>query len=51
MLVIGQRQRIVENTDSKEDEELEDDHDIGTTRKLPGPSEEAIAKFTDYCEY
>ncbi|KAL0947499.1 hypothetical protein HGRIS_013600 [Hohenbuehelia grisea] len=44
-LVIGMRQRIVEDTDNKGDD---DDADDDPTPKLDGPSVEAMAKFTDY---
>ncbi|KAH7926892.1 timeless-domain-containing protein [Leucogyrophana mollusca] len=50
-LVIRQRQKIVEETDQKErddDDPNSDDADQEKARRLAGPSEEAIGKFTDY---
>ncbi len=56
MLVIGQRQRIVEETDGSSsmhsllgDNEDGDDGVREAGAKLRGPSNEAITKFQDYC--
>ncbi len=47
--VVGQRSRLIEETDGKRDwEDDQNDHDDATLRKLP--SAEAMAKITDYCE-
>ncbi|KAG5637662.1 hypothetical protein H0H81_003683 [Sphagnurus paluster] len=49
-LVIGQRQRIIEETDSKNDDVLDSDEDLkaAIALKLKGPSAEAMSKITDY---
>jgi replication fork protection complex subunit Tof1/Swi1 len=52
-LVIAQRQRIIEETDAKDNDDLlEDDNETNrnATLKLDAPSNEALAKLTDYCE-
>lgn len=52
-LVIEQRKRIIDETDARDDDDaLLDDEDLGsaTALKLNGPSSDAIAKITDYCE-
>ena len=53
-MVIGLRQRIVEETDGPEkDKESDDDGDEEIRRevtKLKGPSGDAVAKFEDYRE-
>jgi replication fork protection complex subunit Tof1/Swi1 len=52
-LVIAQRQRIIEETDAKDNDDLlEDDNETNrnVTLKLDAPSNEALAKLTDYCE-
>ncbi|KAF4603011.1 Topoisomerase 1-associated factor 1 [Pleurotus pulmonarius] len=46
LLVIGTRQRIVEETDAKDDA-LSDDDEVIKPR-LEGPSNDALAKFTDF---
>lgn len=51
--MIAQRQRIVEETDNKDDNEdvtISEDSDDNTTTKLTGPSSEALSKMTDYRE-
>lgn len=55
MMTIGQRQRIVEETDgSSSQSQLDDMDDDDAVRdaasKLRQPSNEALAKFEDYCE-
>ncbi|RDB17381.1 Topoisomerase 1-associated factor 1 [Hypsizygus marmoreus] len=50
-LVIAQRQRIIDETDAKdEDDPLPDDVDleVATAARLKGPSSEAMATITDY---
>ena len=52
-MVIAQRQRIIEQTDNKDDKDgvLDDeDPDIGTVATMQGPSSEALSKMTDYRE-
>lgn len=46
MLVIGTRQKIVEETDAKDDTLSDDDEAIKP--RLEGPSNDALAKFTDF---
>jgi hypothetical protein len=50
-LVIGQRSRIIEETDGKADEgSPEPDEDgVSVALRLSEPSAEASAKFTDHC--
>ncbi|KAF5372553.1 hypothetical protein D9758_005156 [Tetrapyrgos nigripes] len=46
---IGQRQRIVDETDAKKSEdENDEDEDASKVVKLGAPSLDAVAKFTDY---
>ncbi|KAF5373433.1 hypothetical protein D9615_009496 [Tricholomella constricta] len=49
-LVIAQRQRIIDETESRIDGTLESDDDLEATAalRLKGPSAEAMAKITDY---
>ncbi|KAG5641373.1 hypothetical protein DXG03_005379 [Asterophora parasitica] len=49
-IVIGQRQRILDETDLKDDGALESGDNIAaaTALKLKGPSAEALSKITDY---
>lgn len=54
-MVIGQRQRIVEETDAKDKDTLDGDSDNddnagNAALDLTGPSKEALEKFTDYRE-
>ena len=46
-LVIGQRTRIIEETDGTQIQD--EDQDESTVRRIV-PSAEAMAKMTDYCE-
>lgn len=49
MLVIEQRQAIIDETDgTAKGEALEDDEEDKPKSAIP--SDEALAKFTDYCE-
>jgi replication fork protection complex subunit Tof1/Swi1 len=53
-LVIAQRQRLVEETDNKDDTDdgmVDEDPDISTVAKMKGPSSEALGKMTDYRKY
>jgi replication fork protection complex subunit Tof1/Swi1 len=50
-LVIAQRQRIIEETDKKEEADdavVDEDPDISTVLRMKGPSSEALGKLTDY---
>ncbi|KDR76874.1 hypothetical protein GALMADRAFT_245966 [Galerina marginata CBS 339.88] len=48
-IVIGQRSRIIDDTDKKEgDDSPEPDEEASTTLRLKEPSAEALAKITDY---
>lgn len=56
MMVIGQRQRIIEETDGSTSQSQLDDVDgddavRDARNKLRQPSNEALAKFEDYCAY
>lgn len=46
MLVIGTRQKIVQDTDAKDDALSDDDEAIKP--QMEGPSNDALAKFTDF---
>ena len=55
-LVIGLRLRIVDETDgssshSQVDDAMEDDEVCEAAARLRGPSNEAMAKFEDYCRF
>lgn len=55
MLAIGQRQRIIEDTDGSSskvidvDSDGEQDDELADVTAKRGPSDEALAKMTDYC--
>ena len=52
--VIDQRTRIIEETDKKDKEEdaIElDDEEERAALQSKGPSAEALAKITDFCEF
>ena len=57
MLAIGQRQRIIEDTDGSSskvidvDSDSEQDNELAAVTAKRGPSEEALAKMTDYCAH
>ena len=55
MMVIGQRQRIIEETDGSSSQtqldDMQDDDDVReAASKLHQPSMEALSKFEDYRE-
>jgi replication fork protection complex subunit Tof1/Swi1 len=49
-VVIAQRERIILETDNKDDEEdlVINKEDISTVAGMKGPSSEALGKMTDY---
>ena len=55
MMVIGQRTRIVEDTDGSGSQAIDlmqedEEHGEHPVNQRRGPSKEAIEKFTDYCK-
>ncbi len=54
-MVIGQRQRIIEDTDGSSSQQIDlisdDEDEAARALKLREASREAIAKFTDYSPY